>query len=72
MSGFESEGSDLCNLVALVYAAAAGRNLEGHPEVVATSRAKQIEVRPENATIIGGETVSVGIIATGHCNSNLP
>jgi hypothetical protein len=54
LSGFESEGSNLCNLVAQVYAAAGGRHLERHPEVVVTSRAKQIEVRSENATMNWG------------------
>jgi hypothetical protein len=60
LSGPESEGSNSCNLVALVDAAAAERHLERHPEVVGTSRAKQTEVRPANADDRGSGTTSSG------------
>jgi hypothetical protein len=72
LSGFESEDSDLCNLVALVCAAAAGRHLERHPEVEVTSRAKLVRGQAGERNDNWGGTVSGGIIATDRCNSNLP
>jgi hypothetical protein len=65
MSGLESEDSDLCNLVALVCAAAAGRHLERHPEVEETSRAKLVRGQAgerDDKTIIGAVRSVAGLL----------